>query len=99
MRRFRCCGGGIATVRESPRVWKAFSLEHVTEKLTITEEKAGAFRRVAEVPMRRVWSCEVMFPRSRLKVSLTLIIARLVVLVEVELSGTKHARREKQLQE
>lgn len=40
-----------------------------------------------------------MFSRSRLKVSLMLKIAGLVVLVEVELSGTKHARREKQLQE
>lgn len=40
-----------------------------------------------------------MFSRSRSKVNLVLVIAGSGVLVEVELSGTKHARREKQLQE
>ena len=55
-------------LKEGSRNW----LEHVTEKLSIAEEKAGVFRRVAEVPM---WSCEVMFSRSRSKVSFVLATA------------------------
>lgn len=40
-----------------------------------------------------------MFPRSRSKVSLVVVNAGSGVLIEVDVSGTKHARREKQLQE